>query len=74
MRLRLMAPAKINWTLEVLGRRPDGFHNVKTILQTIDLFDSLELEPAAELTLEAAGEGLPPPEENLTMRAARRLQ
>ncbi|GAF90970.1 unnamed protein product, partial [marine sediment metagenome] len=73
-RLRLMAPAKINWTLEVLGRRPDGFHNVKTVLQTIDLFDSLELEPAAELTLEAAGEGLPPPEENLTMRAARRLQ
>ena len=74
MRLRLMAPAKINWTLEVLGRRPDGFHNVKTILQTIDLFDSLELETAAEVTLEAAGEGLPPPEENLTMRAARRLQ
>jgi 4-diphosphocytidyl-2-C-methyl-D-erythritol kinase len=74
MRLRLMAPAKINWTLEVLGRRPDGFHNVKTILQTIDLFDSLELETAAELTLEATGEGLPPPQENLTMRAARLLQ
>jgi 4-diphosphocytidyl-2-C-methyl-D-erythritol kinase len=71
MRLRLMAPAKINWTLEVLGRRPDGFHNVKTILQTIDLSDSLELETAAELTLEATGAGLPPPEENLAMRAAR---
>ena len=74
MRLRLIAPAKINWTLEVLGRRPDGFHNVKTILQTIDLCDSLELEPAAELTLEATGEGLPPPDENLTMRAARLLR
>jgi 4-diphosphocytidyl-2-C-methyl-D-erythritol kinase len=74
MRLTLMAPAKINWTLEVLGRRPDGFHNVKTILQTIDLCDSLELETAAELTLEATGEGLPPPQENLTMRAARLLQ
>lgn len=74
MRLRLIAPAKINWTLEVLGQRPDGFHNVKTILQTIDLCDSLELEPAAELTLEATGEGLPPPDENLTMRAARLLQ
>lgn len=74
MRLRLMAPAKINWTLEVLDRRPDGFHNVKTILQTIDLSDSLELETAAELTLEATGEGLPPPEEDLTMRAARLLQ
>jgi len=69
-----MAPAKINWTLEVLGRRPDGFHEVKTILQTIDLFDSLELQTASELTLEAMGEGLPPPQENLTMRAARLLQ
>jgi 4-diphosphocytidyl-2-C-methyl-D-erythritol kinase len=74
MRLRLTAPAKINWTLEVLGRRPDGFHAVKTILQTIDLFDSLELESAPELTLAATGEGLPPPQENLTMRAARLLQ
>jgi 4-diphosphocytidyl-2-C-methyl-D-erythritol kinase len=74
MRLRLVAPAKINWTLEVLGRRPDGFHEVKTILQTIDLCDSLELESAAELTLEATGEGLSPPQENLIMRAARLLQ
>jgi 4-diphosphocytidyl-2-C-methyl-D-erythritol kinase len=74
MRLRLMAPAKINWTLEVLDRRPDGFHNVKTILQTIDLSDSLALETAAELTLEATGEGPPPPEENLAMKAARLLR
>jgi 4-diphosphocytidyl-2-C-methyl-D-erythritol kinase len=74
MRLRLMAPAKINWTLEVLGRRPDGFHNVKTILQTIDLFDSLELETASDLTLEMTGEGLPLPQDDLTMRAARLIQ
>jgi len=74
MRLRLTAPAKINWTLEVIGRRPDGFHEVKTILQTIDLCDSLKLESAPELTLAATGEGLPPPDENLPMKAARLLR
>jgi 4-diphosphocytidyl-2-C-methyl-D-erythritol kinase len=73
MHLRLRTPAKINWMLEVLGRRPDGFHEVKTVIQTIDLADSLELESAGDLTLEATGEGLPPVEENLTMRAARLL-
>jgi 4-diphosphocytidyl-2-C-methyl-D-erythritol kinase len=74
MRLRLTAPAKINWTLEVLGRRPDSFHEVKTILQTIDLCDRLEMETAADLTLEATGDGLPPPQDDLTMRAARLLR
>lgn len=74
MRLRLVAPAKINWTLEVLRRRPDGFHEVKTVLQTIDLADSLELETATELALEARGEGVPPAEENLAMRAAHLLR
>ncbi len=74
MGLKLRAPAKINWMLEVLGRRPDGFHEVKTVIQTIDLADTLELERAEELTLDAADEGLPPVEEDLTMRAARLLQ
>jgi 4-diphosphocytidyl-2-C-methyl-D-erythritol kinase len=35
------APAKINLTLEVLGKRPDGFHEIRSILQTIDLCDFL---------------------------------
>jgi 4-diphosphocytidyl-2-C-methyl-D-erythritol kinase len=44
-RLRLgKAPAKINLYLEVLGRRPDGFHELVTVLQTIDLCDDLTVE------------------------------
>ena len=74
MRLRLKAAAKINWTLEAIGPRPDGFHEIKTVLQTIDLRDTLELERAPELTLDAPSEGLPPPDENLVTRAARLLQ
>lgn len=40
----LLAPAKINWTLHVLGRRADGFHEIDTVMQTIDLADELVLQ------------------------------
>ena len=39
--MRTVAPAKINWTLEVLGRREDGYHEIKSVMQTIDLCDEL---------------------------------
>ena len=45
MRVRVQAFAKINLALEVLGRREDGYHEVKSILQTIDLADRLEVQP-----------------------------
>ena len=60
--------------LEVLQRRPDGYHEVRTVIQTIDLCDTLELHPASELCLEMHGEGLPPEQENLVTKAARLLQ
>jgi 4-diphosphocytidyl-2-C-methyl-D-erythritol kinase len=41
--LTVKAPAKINLTLEVLGKRPDGFHNIRSVIQTIGLYDSLGL-------------------------------
>jgi 4-diphosphocytidyl-2-C-methyl-D-erythritol kinase len=46
------APAKINLALVVGGRRPDGLHEVATILQRIDVCDTVSLEPAAELSVE----------------------
>ena len=39
--LTVLAPAKINLTLEVLAKRPDGFHKIRSIIQTINLCDSL---------------------------------
>jgi len=72
--LRLLAPAKINWTLEVLRIRPDGYHEVRSVLQTIDLCDIVTLSPARdiELALSGAAGHLPdePPESNLAYRAA----
>ncbi len=42
--LTFQVPAKINLTLEVLGKRPDGFHEVRSVLQTIGLYDTVHFE------------------------------
>ena len=42
--LEVLAPAKINLTLEVLGRRPDGFHEIRSIVQTVSLYDTLRFK------------------------------
>jgi len=73
-RVRAKGCAKVNWVLEVLQRRPDGYHEVRTVMQTIDLYDELELQPAGELCLDEEGEGLPSPAENLVMKAAHLLR
>ncbi len=48
--LTVSAPAKINLTLEVLSRRSDGFHEIRSVIQTIDLCDRLHFESAEEIT------------------------
>lgn len=69
----LGAPAKVNLTLEVLRRREDSYHEVLTILQTIDLQDTLRLERAEELRLSCSEPSLETPD-NLVMKAALLLQ
>ena len=68
-----LAPAKLNLSLEVVGRRPDGSHELATVFQTVALHDELTFEPAEELTLEV-DDALLATEQNLVVRAARRLQ
>jgi 4-diphosphocytidyl-2-C-methyl-D-erythritol kinase len=65
--------AKLNLTLEVLGRRPDGFHDIVSVFQAIGLSDELVVSAASDLTIECdqadlAGDG------NLALRAARLLR
>lgn len=76
-RVYVRAPAKINWTLEVLGKRPDGYHEIRSVMQTIDVNDTLVFESAPELTITVEnGEGLAdaPREQNLAFRAAELLR
>ena len=75
--IALRSPAKINWTLDVLGRRDDGYHEVRTLLQTIALSDTVTVTPADGLELELSGsvETLrkETSESNLAYRAAQLL-
>lgn len=70
--LTLEAFAKINWLLKILGKRSDGFHELRTILQTVDLADILRIEVAAGegISLETRGRRLPEGPENLVWTAA----
>ena len=52
-KITVKAPAKINLTLDVLGRRENGYHDLRMIMQTIDLCDEVTIEQitAEEITL-----------------------
>lgn len=71
-RLRARAPAKINLALDVLGRRPDGYHELDTIFLELDLADEVELLPGAEPGIDIDGPcaaGTPADRSNLAWRA-----
>jgi 4-diphosphocytidyl-2-C-methyl-D-erythritol kinase len=82
--LRILAPAKVNLFLEVLGRRPDGFHEITTVMCPVTLFDELtiEIQEGDEIQLEVdipasvsadsqqdPGWDIPATRENLVVRA-----
>ncbi|MFN0088535.1 MAG: 4-(cytidine 5'-diphospho)-2-C-methyl-D-erythritol kinase [Blastocatellia bacterium] len=71
MKITLPSFAKINWTLEILGKRPDGYHELRTLLQTISLADELTFE-AIERGIEIVCEHPEVPRDgtNLVHRAA----
>lgn len=68
--VKLKALAKINLDLRVLNKRPDGFHDLRTVFQTISLADTIEIhyEPARRTELQLEGSDIP---DNLILRAAR---
>lgn len=72
--LRRLAPAKINLTLEVLGKRLDGYHEVRMLMAGVSLFDELAFRPAKGLSLTCDHPGLDCGPGNLVLRAARALQ
>ena len=70
--ITLLCPAKINLTLEILGKRSDGYHLLRSIMQPIDLFDeiSLQTEKGQGIELELEGTKSPQNTENLIYKSA----
>ncbi len=69
------APAKLNLFLHVLGRRPDGYHELQTAFQFVDLCDELSFQPRDDgRIVRAEGPAEIPASDDLSVRAAERLQ
>jgi 4-diphosphocytidyl-2-C-methyl-D-erythritol kinase len=70
--MQLLAPAKINLSLQILRRREDGWHEIDTLMAPISLRDELTIEPGdAGLSFSSDDPALPAGEENLVVQAAR---
>src|SRR5690554_833448 len=72
--IKALARAKINLSLDILGKRPDGYHEIETVMQSISLSDELVFQPASGLLLESSDSSLPVNETNTVLRAAHLLQ
>jgi 4-diphosphocytidyl-2-C-methyl-D-erythritol kinase len=70
--IRLLAPAKVNLNLRVLGVRPDGYHEIESLVQKISLYDRITLtkEDQPRIRVVCATPGIPTGPENLVYRAA----
>ncbi|MDO5325991.1 MAG: 4-(cytidine 5'-diphospho)-2-C-methyl-D-erythritol kinase [Clostridia bacterium] len=73
--MEIQARAKINWTLNVVGKRPDGYHLLDMLMQPLALHDTLIIEPSDVFSLRVHGaDSLSARDDNLILRAAKALQ
>ena len=65
--ITLRAAAKLNFTLDITGTRPDGYHRLRMVMQSVSVYDTLALQKAPEISLQAAELATP---QNLAWKAA----
>lgn len=70
--IEIRMPAKLNLTLDILGKRSDGYHNMEMVMQSVGLYDTVCVAEAApgEIVLSGNGGGIPQDERNTAHRAA----
>lgn len=72
--MQVLAPAKINLSLRVLGKRPDGFHEIETLIAPISLYDTIEIEKQNRwIDFRCDDPTLSSGDDNLVVRAAKRF-
>lgn len=71
--MQIRSHAKINWALRILGRRPDGYHDLETLFQIITLHDTITIRTAAAMEVTCDDPSIPTDETNLVVRAARAM-
>lgn len=75
--VKVQAPAKINITLDITGRREDGYHNIKSIMHTINLYDYLTIKiednDGIEIELQGSSDEIPYDNKNLVWKAAEKF-
>lgn len=69
--ITLKCPAKINLSLDILGKRSDGFHEINTIMQTISLEDKVTIKKSNEFSVSVKGETLPLDDDNIALKVAK---
>src|SRR5437763_15623880 len=70
--MQVLAPAKINFSLKILGRRDDGFHEIETLISPISLADKIDIERQSRwIDFSCDDPTVPSGDENLVVRAAK---
>lgn len=73
MKITISSPAKINLTLDILDKREDGYHNIKTIMQSVDLYDIVTLtqNSSGKITVDCTAPKIPCDDSNIVCKAAK---
>jgi 4-diphosphocytidyl-2-C-methyl-D-erythritol kinase len=71
--MQIKAYAKINWSLRVIGKRADGYHDIETLFQAISLYDTITIMQADSWSITCDDPIVPCDDTNLVMRAARAI-
>lgn len=75
MSVKVLAPAKINLTLEVIGKRQDGYHNISTIMQAVNLYDTVTVSKndSGKVCISCDDDAIPCDDSNICAKAAYRF-